>query len=537
MPAVPELLLKPKALFDTPVTLRFDWNRMEAELNEVLRDYSDRFVRMIEPVQARTSPYAAELAAVKRFGERWRADIKFRELLPKDPVAVARQYGLEADPMMMRALWDPAYCAVQPADWQPPLAIQRYRLFVREKLLHREALRTRECVPADPRHRAWRERQIARTMTHLGPRNYDGIIHAPFAIEVSQGCSVGCWFCGVSAERKKTDFLYTPENARLWQSVLGTLSRQLGTAAATGFTYWATDPLDNPDYEKLCIDMADICGRFPQTTTAQPQKHVERVHQLLRLSEDRGCTINRFSVLTLKHFDKVMESFSAEELLHCEIVAQNLEASHIQGNAGRARGARKLAKSAEAHGLTEAKQWAEVPGTIACVSGWLINMVEQRVRLITPCPASDRWPDGYWVLDDRHFHDGEEFEAQLEDMMERHMTTTLKASHPARLRADLKVSCDGKAIRAEGYGAHITVSGAAHLQELTNVLLSGKMTVGELALWYEDSYGYPAANVMHTLNKIFDTGSIDEEPRTTTRTVHTLTPVFDAAPAEEESRV
>jgi hypothetical protein len=63
------------------------------------------------------------------------------------------------------------------------------------------------------------------------------------------------------------------------------------------------------------------------------------------------------------------------------------------------------------------------------------------------------------------------------------------------------------------------------------------MTVGELALWYEDSYGYPAANVMHTLNKIFDTGSIDEEPRTTTRTVHTLTPVFDAAPAEEESRV
>jgi len=548
MASVPDLLLKPSAVFDTPVTTRFDWQRMEAELLGVLREYPDRFRPMIEPVPARESPYAAELAAVKRFGERWRADRAFREALPKDPVNVARQYGLEADPVMLRSLWDIRFNAEQPADWQPPVAVQRYRMFVREKLLHREGLRSRECVPADPRHRAWRERQIARTMTHLGPRSYDGIIHAPFAIEVSKGCSVGCWFCGVSAERRQSDFLYTPENARLWRRVLEALTRALGPAATAGFAYWATDPLDNPDYEKLCLDMAGICGRFPQTTTAQPQKHVERMKRLLRLSEDHGCTINRISVLTLKHFDKVMESFSAEELLHCEIVAQNIEASHIQGNAGRARGARKLKRSAEAHGLVD-DAWEKVPGTIACVSGWLVNMVERRVRLITPCPASDRWPDGYWVLDDRHFRDGEEFEAHLEDMMERHMGTAIRASQPARFRPDLRITCDGHTIHAAGWGATTRVAGGGHVAELAEALVRGDLTAGELAVQREDLYGRSAAMTMDTLNQIFAAGALDEEPRDRGAAapgspaqepafpVHALKPVFEPAVFDEEPHV
>lgn len=512
MAAVPELLRKPSALFDTPVVHSFDWARAKAELHEVFREHSALFRPMIEPGPSREVSYAAELAAVKRFGERWRADRVFREALPADPVGVARHYCLDADPQALRSLWDMEYGRSQPADWQPPLAVQRYRLFVREKLLHRERLRSEECVPADPRHRAWRARQVRRALNHLGPRSHDGIIHAPFAIEVSQGCSVGCWFCGVSAQRKQADFLYTPENARLWRGVLEVLHKQLGPAAASGFCYWATDPLDNPDYERLCTDMAEICGRFPQTTTVQPQKQVQRTRNLLRLSENHGCTINRFSVLTLRQFNQIMELFSAEELLHCEIVAQNPEAAHIQGNAGRARGAKRLKRSAAAHGLTEGA-WESVPGTIACVSGWLVNMVERRVRLITPCPANDRWPDGYWVLDDRRFRDATEFEAVLEDMMERHMTTALKASDSARLRPDLTVTRDQGAFRIDGYGAHTLITGGAQLEPIFEALATGRYTVGELALELDDRCGQPAARTIHILNTIFDAGVMDEEPR------------------------
>jgi len=258
--------------------------------------------------------------------------------------------------------------------------------------------------------------------------------------------------------------------------------------------------------------MADICGRFPQTTTAQPQKDVERTRRLLRLSEDRGCTINRFSVLTLKQFDRVMEAFTAEELLHCEIVAQNPEASHIQGNAGRARGASRLKRNAEEHGLT-GDGWQRVPGTIACVSGWLLNMVERRVRLITPCPADDRWRDGYWVLDDHRFRDGLEFADLLETMTERHMRTTLRASDPARFRADLTVTCDDNAIRAAGFGAATSVTNTPHLRDLGLALSRGDLTVGELAVLHEDRYRRPAERTMHTLNEIFDAGILDEEPR------------------------
>ena len=512
MSAVSDLLLKPTALFDTPVGTGIDWERSEAELEAIFRQHPDLFRPMIEPVPARTSPYAAELAHVKRFGERWRADRSFREALPVDPAAAVKHFGLEADPEELRALWDMEYGQAQPADWRPPLAVQRYRLFVREKLLHREKLRTVECEPADPRHRVWRQRQINRSFGHLGPRAHDGIVHAPFAIELSLGCSVGCWFCGVSADRKKSDFLYTPDNARLWRRVLEALRRPLGASTTTGFCYWATDPLDNPDYEKLCTDMADIGGRFPQTTTAQPQKDVERTRALLRLSEDRGCTINRFSVLTLKQFDQVMEAFTAEELLHCEIVAQNAEASHIQGNAGRARGAPLLKRRAQEHGLT-GDGWQQVPGTIACVSGWLINMVEQRLRLITPCPSSGRWPDGYWVLDDRRFRDAEEFEDLLESMTARHMTTALRASDPARFRPDLAVTCGDDAIRAAGYGATTSVTGVPHLRELGEALAARALTVGELAIEHEDRHGWPAERTMHTLNQIFDAGVLDEEPR------------------------
>jgi radical SAM family RiPP maturation amino acid epimerase len=504
---------------------------MEAELLEVFRELPGRFQPMIEPVPARSVPYARELSLVKRFGERWRADREFREALPKDPVAVARDYGMEADPLMLRCLWDHQYNQSLADDWTPPLAVQRYRLFVREKLLHREGLRARECVPEHPVQRAWRQRHVMRSFTHLGPRNFDGLIHAPFAIEVSAGCSVGCWFCGVSAERKKSDFLYTPENAELWRGVLTALRKQHGEAAKTGFAYWATDPLDNPDYEKLCLDMAEICGRFPQTTTAQVQRHVERTRALLPLSEDHGCTINRFSVLTLRQFNTVMENFSAEELLHCEIVAQNNEASHIQGNSGKARGAKRLAKSAEAHGV-QGNSWSEVPGTIACVTGWLINMVEQRIRLITPCPSSDRWPDGYWIYDDRHFRDAAEFASHLEDMTERHMTTTLRASSPARIRRDMRVTCDGKTLVAQGFSANTTVSGLPHLDELASALTSNQTTAGELAIDFEDRHNIPAERTMLVLNQIFDAGALDEEP--VSRVVHQIKPVA-AGTMEPES--
>ena len=35
--------------------------------------------------------------------------------------------------------------------------------------------------------------------------------------------------------------------------------------------------------------------------------------------------------------------------------------------------------------------------TIGCVTGFLFNMVDRTVQLISPCTATDEWPLGFYV--------------------------------------------------------------------------------------------------------------------------------------------
>jgi radical SAM family RiPP maturation amino acid epimerase len=487
--------------------------KLQRTLEVAFRCYPEYLRPLIDPVAARDVPWASGVAHSKRLLEYWMADRDFRGALPRDPAGTAARYGLRADPEDLRFLWDDDYhrSKLGRADWTAPRAVQQYRAWIGEKFVYRERLRLEGCVPQDLRHRTWRERQIRRTWGQLGQSAVDQIIHAPFSLELSEGCSVGCWFCGVSAEQKASDFLYTEENQRLWRDVLTVLRGIFGPAAANGFCYWATDPLDNPDYERFALDFAKICGKFPQTTTAQPHKHIERVRALLRLSADHGCEINRFSILTLGIFRKVMDAFTAEELLHTELVVQNQEASLMQSNSGRARGAAQLDRKA-AMDATLDPAWREAPGTIACVSGFLFNMVRRSVRLVTPCPSSDTWPNGYWICEEGTFASGRELEQLLEGMMRRHMRTALRAGDVVRFRPDLAPEERPDAIELRAYGGVITYREPAPLDVIGAVLRDGTRTAGEIVVDLEDRLGRPAEETMDVLNDLFAEGLLDEEP-------------------------
>jgi radical SAM family RiPP maturation amino acid epimerase len=491
-----------------------------ARLNKVLEaafEQHPEFLRpMIDPRVAAEVPWRADVAATKRFLEWWSADREFRDAVNADAKAADRlNLGIDADEL--RFVWDPVFHSkvLGKKDWVAPKPVQQYRAWTGEKIRYREVLRRGACIPADPRHKAWRARQDNRVLGQLGLSAHENIIHAPFAIELSQGCSVGCWFCGVSAEAKGEDFLYTEENSRLWQDVLTALRERLGKAAGQGFMYWATDPLDNPDYEKFGLDFARICGRFPQTTTAQPQKHIERLRKLLKLSAEHGCEINRFSVLSIGTFRKIMEAFTADELLHTELVMQNREGNTMQSNSGRARGSSEIKKRAEKRELDSS--WRDAPGTISCVSGYLINMFNRTVRLITPCPSSDKWPSGHWIYEERRFRDGAEFAEIIDDMMDRYMPVSLRARDRVALRRDIEMSVTAEAIELKAYGQIHTISDVQpRMVAIATALAEGKHTVGELVVDMEDRFGWPAEQAMSALYWLFDQGLLDEEPRQAT---------------------
>ena len=153
----------------------------------------------------------------------------------------------------------------------------------------------------------------------------DGLVHATCCFELAKGCSVGCWFCGVAAPKLGGMFQATPENRKMWRGALKVVRSVVGPGAKRGFCYWASDPLDNPDYEKFACDFHHILGTFPQTTTAIPLRDAQRTRRVLSLSQERGCDLNRFSVLTLKTFERIFQEFTPQELVYVELIPQNKE--------------------------------------------------------------------------------------------------------------------------------------------------------------------------------------------------------------------
>lgn len=316
----------------------------------------------------------SELARLKRFVDCWLCDERLRQRVLDEPQEVEREYALPEPLAALGPFWGaPASAPMGPE----ALALAEH--FRRRRSMREQGRAA--CAPSHPGFRAWRERQIARCARELDQANEQAMMHLPVAFELSQGCSVGCWFCGFSAPKLAQVFAATQENRALWREILNALAGVCGPAAGRGICFWATDPLDNPDYETFCEDFYEVLGRFPNTTTALAHKQTERTRRLLEQSWRRDCEFNRFSVLSLGSLRRIHQAFSPEELLRVEIVPQMAEAFALKARAGRAQ--------------DRPERVRQQPATIACVSGFLINLPMRQARLISPCGADERFPLGY----------------------------------------------------------------------------------------------------------------------------------------------
>ena len=455
--------------------------------------------------------YIHQVSNIKRFLERWTIDPSFRETFNADPTGAIASLGLslqvdEVMPLIDDALAIELNKAIKAGeDGRYPISVLRYRAFYREKRLHRRSIR-KDCESTNPRIAAWRARQINRCIGELGVQKADALVHAPLSIEIAKGCSVGCWFCGVAAPKLDHTWAYNEKNSELWRSTLKVLLEVMGPCAKQGFLYWATDPLDNPDYEKFLVDFHEILGRCPQTTTAMGSKDIERTRKLLRLSHSMNSTIDRFSIITLRMLQQIHEGFKPEELIRVECIPQNREAAdkYRKANAGRAR------TFQDRRGKEMMPE--EASSTIACVSGFLFNMMEQSVRLITPCNASARWPLGYWVVDEGHFDSAEELRTVLEGIIERNMSPNLQPAQPVRLRPDLICETTETDILFRSRWIKITFHQQTETEQLANMLAAGTYTAADFALKREREAGVSLPETFLFLDNMLKKGLLDEEP-------------------------
>jgi len=202
------------------------------------------------------------------------------------------------------------------------------------------------------------------------------VIYIPVSFELTKGCSGDCPFCCLAPRKLEGCFYYTHKNALLWQSVLLRTKEIIGEAAACGVCYFATEPFDNPDYERFIGDFYKINGYYPQTTTAKAAHDTARIKGFLKMLGDEHLkqAAVRFSVISKEQLNGIHSAFTPSELAYVELLLNNPESIQGYSLAGRAL---KLQKR-----LPAKKFIANV--TSVCTTGFVVNMPEGAITLTVP---------------------------------------------------------------------------------------------------------------------------------------------------------
>lgn len=304
-----------------------------------------------------------------------------------------------------------------------------YADFMHNKFEYREVIKE-DCVPNNPAMKKWRNRQIGRCISELGAKS-TGLVHTVLTFELADGCSVGCEFCGLNAGRLKSIYKGTDENLKEFREVLNVCKDVMGDAAGEGTMYFATEPLDNPDYEKFLEVYLETFDRYPQITTARADRYIERLRPMLKDLTKDGRTIYRFSVISQDMLWKIFDAFTPEELILVEVLPQFPEApsNHFT----------KTGRHADKAGGFDAD-------TISCVSGFVVNMARKEIRLTTPAVADDEHPTGEHILDVRNFSDALEFKDIILSMIRKHMTNIVGPNDEIKLHDSIKVKTDSSTL-------------------------------------------------------------------------------------------
>lgn len=400
-----------------------------------------------------------DYARYKRCYEWYCVDPDFRAQMDESPRRAVEALGYEDTPNPEQALAAIRWTLFRdPADGDPQLnpyiragAARQQRIYQHLSHYHsREGFASAHLYDYE---------QIIRSRCRMENRlirQNDFIYYYPMCIELSKGCSVQCSFCGLSAERHQGDFRYTEENRALFRSVVRAAYRHLGPILGCCPLYFATEPFDNPDYERFMVDFRQITGLLPQTTTAIANRDPQRLRRWMETIGPQALQEHaalRLSIRSLEQFHKIAALYTPQELEFVELVANNPQSIHRYSASGRA--------MEDAQGDRSGAQYS-----ICCLSGLRVNLVERSVSFLEPEVPSGDYPLGYALKQVRTFRDAEEFVRILEEFDGLYFRSQLPREQPLRFNANITLREEGGAFLFLGDGCGYRIGKNHFTQEI-----------------------------------------------------------------------
>ena len=363
------------------------------------------------------------------------------------------------------------------------------------------------------RYTAWRRRRIQATKSELGPYGYE-IDHPSLAIELAVGCSVGCYFCAFDAKKLEKVFDITvTENRELFRGMAASLRRHLGWSVGHALLYWSTEPADNPHYIEFMKEYRNVTGSSVCTATARADE--KWVGDLLAHYRPLNQPWPRISVLTRSIMYKLLKRFTPEEARDMTLLMQQKdgEEARLKVPGGRDRMLAKLDEHGDLRDMDTERRPEDMvvaQGSIACVSGFLINIIEKTIMLISPCYTTLEYRYGYRVFDQAAFTDAADFDRQIAGMIDRKMLFEPYDDMPMRFRDDLRYRprSDGFQLTTR-HQVHQCIGDALYAP-LGELLDQGTLTYAELVDDLVYARGFNAMLVTAAIKGLFDEGFLCE---------------------------
>ncbi len=388
---------------------------------------------------------------------------------------------------------------------ETPLMALWFRYVAKKIELMRATRNMVQLVPANPRFDAWRLRRMESAKSELG--HFGHVIDHPLlAIELGDGCNVGCWFCAFAARKLQNNLDYTKDGA--FFRAVTTACTQLFGRRETGLAllYYGTEPHDNPHYLDFVKDFKQITGHSVCTSTAVPDD-APWVRSLIAFYREENLPWPRFSVLNKEMLFRIHDLYTPQELRDVDLLMQMKDHSREKVSGGRIvkehQGMRERTKENYLEGI--------VPqGSIACVSGFLINLVNRTVQIVSPCYTTKQWKYGYRIHDSATFTDAEDFAEVVGSLIERNMPLSPMPDAKARFRDDLKYqpTDDGFDLISPNQIHHF--QGKETVGPIGSLLAQGDKTYNQLYDELATQHGINPLLAGMSVKKLFDAGLLDE---------------------------